>query len=153
MEKEKRICTKCGKEKDTEDFAFRNKEKNIRKHRCRTCTSEYGINHYNENKKEYVARVAKNNKRYKREAKEYVLKYLQENPCIDCGEDDPIVLDFDHRGDKIKNIPRMLQNGTSLSTIKKEIAKCDVRCANCHRRKTAGERSIYKTLIMEELCQ
>ncbi len=32
-----------------------------------------------------------------------------------------------------------------LDVVKAEIAKCDVRCANCHRRKTAVERS-YKIL-------
>ena len=56
--------------------------------------------------------------------------------CRDCGELDPIVLDFDHvRGKKVANIAEMCGK-VSEKTMLAEIAKCDVRCANCHRRKT-----------------
>jgi hypothetical protein len=55
---------------------------------------------------------------------------------VDCGESDPIVLEFDHvRGVKRGEISR-LKTMVSLETLAEEIAKCDVRCANCHRRKT-----------------
>jgi hypothetical protein len=68
-------------------------------------------------------------------------KYLLEHPCIDCGETDLRVLDFDHRDPSIKsyNIGR-LTNGSHCSwkKILTEISKCDVRCSNCHRKKTIG---------------
>jgi hypothetical protein len=69
------------------------------------------------------------------------------HPCIDCGESDPIVLEFDHREGEKKLAAvstLMTQMKASLKTIKAEIVKCDVRCANCHRRKTAKERGWYK---------
>lgn len=66
-----------------------------------------------------------------------VLAYKLDNPCVDCGEADPIVLDFDHRGDKVCAVSQMSGRGWSLRRLFAEIAKCDVRCANCHRRKTA----------------
>lgn len=143
MENERRICSKCKIEKDIEEFAFRSKTKNIRKRKCRTCTSRYGKKHYKDNKKKYVARVRKNNNKYSLRNKQYVLEYLLTHPCVDCGEDDIIVLDFDHKKDKKSTISKMLKKGLSLSTIKNEIDKCDVRCANCHRRKTAEERGDY----------
>jgi hypothetical protein len=63
--------------------------------------------------------------------------YLSKHPCIDCGETDLRVLEFDHlRGNKSANIARLLHNAVSWATIEKEIAKCEVRCANCHRIKT-----------------
>ena len=68
----------------------------------------------------------------------FVFHYLSSRPCVDCGETDPVVLDFDHvRGVKRKNISRMLSSTHSLAAISAEIEKCDVRCANCHRRVTA----------------
>lgn len=66
-----------------------------------------------------------------------ILKHLGSHPCIDCGEGDPVVLEFDHvRGKKKMNVSRMVKT-CGLVTLNEEIAKCDVRCANCHRRVTA----------------
>jgi hypothetical protein len=73
---------------------------------------------------------------------EFVRSYLMTHPCVDCGEADPIVLDFDHRpsSKKIKNISRLSVHGRSIKAIQSEIDKCDVRCANCHRRMTHKRR-------------
>ena len=68
------------------------------------------------------------------------MEYLRTHPCVDCGESDPVVLEFDHCGPKRHEISNMLTSQTSWSAIEKEIAKCVVRCANCHRRKTDRER-------------
>lgn len=70
-------------------------------------------------------------------AKEYVRNYLNTRFCIDCGEDNAIVLDFDHvRGEKVSDISRMKENGLKINKIQQEINKCDIRCANCHRKVT-----------------
>jgi len=67
----------------------------------------------------------------------FVCQYLSEHPCADCGESDVCVLEFDHvRGEKHGAISNMVRTGTSLETLKSEVEKCEVRCANCHRRKT-----------------
>lgn len=59
--------------------------------------------------------------------------------CVDCGERDPIVLDFDHvRGRKVRNVGMMYSSSTAA--LLAEIAKCEVRCANCHRRATHSRR-------------
>ena len=78
--------------------------------------------------------------RRKRRIRGVVQEYLETHPCVDCGESDPVVLEFDHvRGEKVMDIAGMKARAASLFTIDNEIAKCDVRCANCHRRKTAQE--------------
>lgn len=61
-----------------------------------------------------------------------------------CGETDPVVLDFDHLRDKKENISWLVCHGAKLEIITEEIAKCEVRCANCHRRKTAKQFDWYK---------
>jgi len=58
---------------------------------------------------------------------------------MDCGERFPFyVLDYDHRPDEIKKgeIARMASGSYKWETILAEIAKCDLICANCHRKRT-----------------
>ena len=73
--------------------------------------------------------------------KEYALGYLRNHPCIDCGESDPIVLDFDHRDgtEKYRGVSDIVTCGLPIYRVIAEIEKCDVRCANCHRRRHAQE--------------
>jgi hypothetical protein len=77
-------------------------------------------------------------KRHRIKVRQKLLEYLSSKQCIDCGEKDPIVFEFDHRetDKKFKQISRMLAGHYSWESILREIEKCDIRCANCHRRKT-----------------
>ena len=57
--------------------------------------------------------------------------------CEDCGEGDPKVLDLHHRDPATKKFTFGKSGNLSLSwpRIVEEINKCDVLCANCHRRR------------------
>ena len=71
-------------------------------------------------------------------------EYLACHPCVDCGEADIIVLQFDHVVGKKRGNVTSLARRNSLDIVKAEISKCEVRCANCHVRKTAKEQNWYK---------
>lgn len=58
---------------------------------------------------------------------------------MDCGEADPVVLDFDHLEDKLDDVSTIVNNGT-WEAVLAEIKKCEVVCANCHRRRTISRR-------------
>lgn len=75
----------------------------------------------------------------------YVAEYLSIHPCVDCGEADPVVLEFDHRDPRTKreNVGRLIHTST-LTAVQTEIDKCDVRCGNCHRIKTANQFGSYR---------
>jgi hypothetical protein len=77
-------------------------------------------------------------KRHRIKVRKLLLEYLSTKHCFDCGENDPVVLDFDHKNTKtkFKNVSMMLSGHYSWISVMKEIEKCDIRCANCHRRKT-----------------
>ena len=92
----------------------------------------------------YVNKASKYNKRTRTEVLKKVIAYKGEHPCVDCGEKDPIVLTFDHvRGEKRMDVAAMLHGNYKWESILIEIAKCEVRCANCHMRKTAKQFGWY----------
>jgi hypothetical protein len=68
-----------------------------------------------------------------------VLEHLRSAACVDCGITDGLVLQFDHRpgAGKVNDIGWYVSSGTRPGLLVEEIARCDVRCANCHRRRTA----------------
>ena len=97
----------------------------------------YSRKHYKQNKAKYKERTRKRNKEQRERNKAYVNAIKENSSCVDCGESNPIVLEFDHvRGKKRGNVSDMMRQSYSTDTIQKEIDKCDVRCANCHRIKT-----------------
>jgi len=97
--------------------------------------------HYEANKEKIKARTKKRNKKQKEINKEYIMDIKSNSPCIDCGESNPLVLDFDHvRGSKVKCISDMMRGAYSIETIQQEIDKCEVRCSNCHRLATYNRR-------------
>jgi hypothetical protein len=78
---------------------------------------------------------------------EFLIEFLADHPCVDCSESDPIVLEFDHRGDKLFNISNGLRD-RNWQTVLAEMEKCDVVCANCHRRRTAMRGSYLRVEIL-----
>lgn len=75
-----------------------------------------------------------------------MIEYLDGRGCVECGENDLRVLDFDHvRGKKEGNISVMVGYGVSWERIGAELAKCEIRCANCHRKSTAAQFGWWQT--------
>lgn len=102
---------------------------------------EYQRLYYLNNKVERKRIAWEGNKRFKARNKKYVKEYLEQHPCVDCGEADPIVLEFDHvRGEKRDHISSLVSKSCSIEVIQEEIGKCEVRCANCHRKVTYYRR-------------
>ena len=124
-----------------DEFSFRNKTKNLRHTQCKSCKSVLIKKHYQDNKESYKAKAYIWTKQQRQKNAEYIYNYLKDHPCVNCGETNPILLEFDHQGKELKrdDISNMLTSGCSISTIQKEIEKCIVLCANCHRKKTAKD--------------
>ena len=140
----KRVCTQCGEEKDIEEFPIRNQFTDKRQSYCKDCKAKMHSAWYERNKDVQRANANKHRTEYRQTLREYVAEYLSTHPCVDCGETDPAVLEFDHVGEKNKDVAVIIGRGSSLETLKKEIELCEVRCANCHRRKTARERGFFR---------
>lgn len=129
-------CSKCLLDKDESSFS---KKRNGLQPFCKECNNEYHRQHYRNNKKSYFEKAKRNDEKYHNVNIGRRLDYFLEHPCVDCGESNPLVLDFDHRDrtTKLNNVSTMIHSKrVNWSSVMTEIEKCDVRCANCHRIKT-----------------
>jgi hypothetical protein len=96
-------------------------------------------------KKCHVTRQLKNWTKRRDRNRAIVLDYLINHPCVDCQISDVRVLHFDHiKGKKLDIISNMVTQARPVKLLKMEIAKCEVRCANCHTIKTALEQEWSK---------
>ena len=143
---DKKRCGRCGETKPAESFNWRRKERGQRDNMCRPCRAMYKHEHYSANKLRYIAQAAESKRRLRLQRTAWLLDYFASHPCCDCGESDPVVLDFDHRGDKTFEIAAALTY-KRWDVILAEIEKCGVVCANCHRRRTAARRGTVRAAM------
>ena len=142
-----KICTVCKKEKELCEFNKNKTRKDGYNNICKLCSQERSKRYYNENRDHHREIVYGRKLKLINENRIKLFEYYSTHPCVDCGENDPIVLELDHRDDveKNDNISNLMDR--CWGTIKEEINKCDVRCANCHRRRTAIQQNWYKGII------
>lgn len=135
-------CYKCNEEKELIEFSRNRTRKDGLNGMCRACKNDYTKNHYGDNKKYYIDKARKSTAKYRKAHREFLWDYLSDHPCIDCGESDPVVLELDHKDSerKVAGVGTLITSWSyGLDKIKAEVLKCDVRCCNCHRRKTAKQ--------------
>jgi 5-methylcytosine-specific restriction endonuclease McrA len=106
---------------------------------CRECRKLYLREHYASNAAQY-RKAATSRNELRRNAVRQIIREAKDRECADCGIRYPFyVMDFDHRRglENLFNIGRDALGGRcSLDGLRREIAKCDVVCANCHRLRT-----------------
>ena len=121
-------------------FAFHNKARGTRQGRCRRCHAVYRRAHYLRNRATYIRQEVARIRRYREENRPKIHEYLRSHPCVDCVEANIVMLDFDHRDSATKaHSVTVLARHKPWTRVLAEIAKCEVRCANCHRRRTAHQ--------------
>lgn len=94
---------------------------------------------------DYRRIAARRARQRRKENKAFLLSFLKRHPCVDCGEDDFIVLEFDHVRGKRAAISNLLPRRREV--LLAELDRCEVRCANCHKRRHyhEGNRSSRRT--------
>lgn len=138
------MCARCGESKSLDCFSKRPNGKPAAY--CKPCRVDYHREIYAKNRDKILVRAVRNRRASMLRGRAAVVEYLKEHPCVDCGESDLVVLDFDHRDPRTKAgiVSMMVATGVGLVKIMAEIAKCDIRCANCHRRKTAEDCNAWR---------
>src|SRR3954452_21744947 len=126
----KKCCT-CHELKSLEEFNRMQRRPDGRQPRCRDCSRRW----YQINKVTHSAKTRIRSDAVKAENRAMLRQYLLTHPCVDCGETDLRVLEFDHRPGEFKldAVSKLAITGFNWQIVAFEITKCDVRCANCHR--------------------
>lgn len=132
MAEEIKICTKCKRELPLSMFRWKNKIENKKHSQCKDCEKERDRIHYRESKERRES-ILENSKFQKNRNLELVNQY-KEKGCQKCGESRFYVLDFHHidPNNKINDIAHMIKSSSEFS-LRKELEKCVLLCANCHR--------------------
>lgn len=124
-------CSKCGGPREKHKHTW-----------CTKCLRKDMSRRRKKNPKHYTELARKHrNKSYAQ--KRLLIDSIKANPCMDCKKRFPApVMQFDHRdgNTKIKAISTLMRNTVKWETIEKEIAKCDLVCANCHAIRTHKRR-------------
>ncbi len=103
--------------------------------------------HYALNKERYIRKALVRKERLRAENYRELLHFLKDRACVDCSENDPLVLEFDHVGNKSFAISQALRN-KAWAEIRTEIEKCEGVCANCHRKRTAMRGGFARVLAL-----
>lgn len=140
-------CSTCRSIKPLDDFAVSRTRRDGRQARCRSCCRDW----YTSNREQAIATVGRRRAQVRPEHLALLEQHLLENPCVDCGERDLRVLDVDHedRTTKVADVARLTSMNIAWERIEAEIAKCSVRCASCHRRRTAAQFGYWRSSAEE----
>jgi hypothetical protein len=108
-----KTCSSCGRTLALSEFNWKDQARGKVQSSCKGCSRAYVRDHYRRNQAYYVRKAMSRNAVRHRTAANSVLAYLRDHPCVDCGECDPVVLDFDHsvRSEKRCDIATMLKDG------------------------------------------
>lgn len=117
---------------------------------CKECNKVQSKKYYRNNLDAHRKLIIERRNKEKQSNQQYIIDYLLTHHCVDCGNSDVRVLEFDHvRGTKSDNISLMIRG--SFAKLKLEIEKCDVRCANCHKIRTSQTNGSYRTKYFDNV--
>lgn len=122
-------CTRCEVEKELSEFG-KKKDDKLQPY-CKDCQREYQKEWYSQNKDKKIKQAGVNRKKHR----EWYRELKKTLSCETCGEDHPATLEFHHSDPEVKEFE--ISNSVRLYGKKKlmaEIEKCQILCANCHRK-------------------
>ncbi len=132
--KKGRLCTACKQWKPLSSYDIKDyrKGKPVRRRKCRPCRRAH-----------WKSATAANYPRYRA-----FMDWLKQLPCMDCNTQyPPYLMDFDHipgQGEKHWSPSSLRYHAPDWETLQTELQKCQLVCANCHRKRTA-QRAGYNT--------
>jgi hypothetical protein len=130
-------CGRCSQQVPLSDFHLSGGR---RQSWCKRCRADYMRDRGDLHRSQ--SRAARERRRAR--AREFVLGVLESGRCEDCGNADPLILEFDHLRDKRADVAVLVHEGYALRHVRAEVEKCQLVCVNCHRRRTARRAGTWR---------
>lgn len=155
-----KTCTKCGKTLPLAAFGKQSTGRGGLRANCRTCATRHSKEWASQNREAYNAaqrkytrkrRLAQGEKflaanriraKKRRIRRTTFLRTIQSGGCVCCGEKRYTCLDFHHIDPSTKKA--YIAKLANIVALARELIKCVVVCANCHRLIHTGEIQLPK---------
>lgn len=125
-----KTCSRCKQTYPITSFHTKKSNKDGLQKNCKTCKTEYNKKHYINNKTKYKQKA----KKHRAVLREWYIEFKKQLSCLNCGESDWRCLDHHHKDPSIKEFTISLYYTVSKNKLLRELEKCEVLCANCHRK-------------------
>ncbi len=144
-----KLCTACDTPKLLKFFNKSLSRLERRRSHCKSCERQQATAYYRLNPRLYSDRARAFNKKKYQQRKAEMNAIRQRDGCLFCGEKTLCVLDFHHIKGRSKHGGKVMARAANCSDkqFKKELKRCVVVCANCHRKVHAGLLSVEDRLL------
>lgn len=147
-----KTCSKCGLEKNESEYYVKDSKSNRLHAHCKSCYREHRktfyAKHYVMYGDSYRERARLRRAAARNEFRNKMLGYLEGKSCVICGENDIRTFELDHLdpSQKLFSISQAVRLGYKWNEVEKELLKCRILCANCHKKHTAEQYGWYKVI-------
>lgn len=145
-----KTCSKCGNKKRPNQFYVKDGRTGKLHAQCKGCyqlhRQTYYSAHYRKYREDYLKRARLRREKLKAEFRKKMTDYLSDKTCVTCGESDIRVLELDHINPAKKSftVSQAVKLERNWDEVISELEKCQILCANCHRRRTAQQYYWHK---------
>jgi transcription elongation factor Elf1 len=138
-------CLRCGEIKELTEFARDRKRKDGLQAYCNICHRKEARDTYRANPEPYKRRAATHRDRLRAYLMKVADEIRTEYGCAFCGERTTCILDFHHHETPGEPVARTTSK--SLTAFRREVNRCVVVCANCHRKIHAGQLAADRSML------
>jgi len=133
-----KTCSKCREVKPLDEFARDVATRSGTRGVCKSCNSLAFAAWKAANADPHRVSTARRRRERRDECRARLDKLKTDMPCVDCGgRFHPVQMDFDHLPGAVKLSGVSAMIGThAWPAIQREVEKCELVCANCHRLRT-----------------
>jgi hypothetical protein len=143
-------CRQCGDPKDHSMFRKSARYNDGLGIYCKDCLKARDKRDYAKSA-ERRRKVAESRDAGRQKNRAWLMNYLSDKACVDCGNKDWRVFHFDHIDPDVKsyNVSTLATSSYGLQTLQEEVEKCEIRCANCHMIKTGKQFGYWNARIIQ----
>lgn len=141
-----KLCTFCGQHKVVSELNFgrsKSRREPWRSH-CRECERSQATAHYRSDPKPYIKKAIVANRILRAKLGQRLDRIKRKYGCRLCGLHEPVCLDLHHLIGKDRHIGGARG---SVARFERELVRCVVLCANCHRKVHGGLAVVSRELL------